>query len=191
MYESGYNKLFWGIIFIIFNINIGPINIMPNFIGYLFILSGINILIHQNEYYERAKVPAVILAITTIRDLINFSDNNILSPKLQGINLWLSLLGAVETLLHLYIIYVICKGIYQLAEERGFDFLRDSASGRYYSYIFISTIILFYTPFSLNMQQEGNIFLIIFAILNIISMLSIAGLFRKSRLYLGEGEEGY
>lgn len=39
--ERGYEKIFWGLLISIFDINLGPINILPDFIGYFILGSGI------------------------------------------------------------------------------------------------------------------------------------------------------
>jgi hypothetical protein len=188
MYESGYNKLFWGMIFIIFNINIGIINLLPNFIGYILIFSGLGILSEQHDIYGKGKTPAVILTIITVKDIVNMGNINFLNGQYQINNLWFSAAGVVEKLLSLYLIFIICKGIYLLAEEGGFTELRDSAKGRFTFYFGISVFFLFYSPFAMNLPRNTNMLMAIFVIINIIAALYIAGLFRKSGTQLGGGE---
>lgn len=53
MYD-GYNKIFWGALITSFNINLGPINILPNFIGFILIVSGLNTLYGRSSF-ERYK----------------------------------------------------------------------------------------------------------------------------------------
>lgn len=186
MYESAYNKLFWGMIFIIFNINLGSINIMPNCIGYLLIISGLNILAKQHSIFEKGKTPAVILAIITIKDIINLGTVDLLKGGLPMDNLWYIAIGAFENLLGIYLVYILCKGIYFLAEDRGITELRDSAKGRFSFYLVMEVILLFYTPFSMNLSRNISLYIIIFVIMHLIGALFIAGLFRKSRIQLGE-----
>lgn len=47
---NGYNKMFWGVLITSFNINLGPINILPNFIGFLLIVSGLNTLYQESSF---------------------------------------------------------------------------------------------------------------------------------------------
>ena len=67
MYQ-GYNRVFWGILFITFHINLGPIRILPAFVGYLFISSGINILYENTKIaqFKNSQILAVVLAIKSI-----------------------------------------------------------------------------------------------------------------------------
>lgn len=186
MYESAYNKLFWGMMFIIFNINLGSINIMPNCIGYLLIISGLNILANQHSIFEKGKTPAVILAIITIKDIINFGTVDLLKGGFPMDNLWYTAIGVVENLLGIYVVYILCRGIYLLSEDRGMTELRDSAKSRFSFYLIMEMILLFYTPFSMNFSRNISVYMIIFVLMHIIGALFIAGLFRKSRIELGE-----
>jgi hypothetical protein len=186
MYESGYNKLFWGMIFVIFNINIGIINLLPNFIGYILIFSGLSILSAQHSIYEKGKTPAVILTIITAKDIVNLGNANILSGQYPMDNLWFSAIGMVESLINLYLIFIICKGIYLLAEGRGLTELRNSAKERFLFYLGISVVYHLFNAFSMNLPRDTIMAIILVAIINIIALLYIAGLFRKSRTQLGE-----
>ena len=49
MYD-GYNKIFWGSMITSFNINLGPINILPNFLGFILIVSGLNMLYRESSF---------------------------------------------------------------------------------------------------------------------------------------------
>lgn len=188
MYESGYNKLAWGMMFIIFNINLGPINILPNFIGYLLILSGFTILSEQHVIFGKGKTASGVLALITVKDIVNFGTFNLLQGSLPSGNLWLFALGAIEQLLNLYVIYIMCKGIYMVAEERGHEDMMNSTRARFRFYLFIETVILFFTPFLLNLSNDKRMLMLAFALVGVISALFIMGLCRMARSKLGEGK---
>lgn len=189
MYEPAYNKLFWGMMFIVFNINLGPINIMPNFIGYMLILSGLNILANQQSQFEKGKTPAFILILLSIMDIVNIEGADILNVGLSINNLaaiFITAIGVVENLICIYLIYILCKGIYLLSEERGIVELKESARVRFNYYLITAVILLFFTPFTLNLSRDIRIYILIAVTLNSIGQLFIAGLFRKSKYQLGE-----
>jgi len=71
MYAKGYKRLFWGILIISFNINLGFINKLPDFLGYIFIYSALGILSSQHKLYEKGKLPAIILIFLTLKDIWN------------------------------------------------------------------------------------------------------------------------
>ena len=56
MYK-GFNKIFWGYLFLTFKINLGPIPILPAFVSWIIIFNGINIILSEkdNENFRRAK----------------------------------------------------------------------------------------------------------------------------------------
>ncbi|WML32862.1 hypothetical protein [Clostridium sp. OS1-26] len=184
MYASSYNKLFWAMIFIIFDINLGSINILPNFIGYILIYSALNELQLQHKIYEKGKIPSIILTILTVKDIIHVSNDNLLSGQFAPPNFWLMALSSVILIINIYLIYIICKGIYLLCLERGLQELKDSAKNRWIAFLSVSIISIFYIPFSLNLSLQFKSAMIIFAFINIIAELSIAFLFRKSTILL-------
>lgn len=47
--ENGYQKIFWGVFLATFNITIGSIKIVPAFVGWLVVLSGVNRLIENYQ----------------------------------------------------------------------------------------------------------------------------------------------
>lgn len=186
MYESGYNKLFWGMIFVIFNINSGAINYLPNFIGYILIISGLNILLNQHDIYKKAIIPTAILIILTLKDIANLGSLYTNNGQFEIENLWIYAVGAIETILDLYVIYTICKGIYLLSEQRDITELKNSAKERFIFYLVMQVIYLFYVPFSINLKRGMNTFMVLAAVINAFAALLIAGLFRKSRILLRE-----
>ena len=184
MYASSYNKLFWAMIFITFDINLGPINILPNCVGYMLIYSALNKLQLQHKIYEKGKVPSIILTILTIKDIIHVNNNNLLSGQFMPPNFWLMALDSVVCIINVYLIYVLCKGVYLLCLERGLQELEDSTITGWKAFLFVSIVYIFYIPFSLNLGLEYKIVIIVFVFINVIAELSIAFLFKKSRVQL-------
>ena len=54
MYE-GLSKILWGIFIATFNINLGPIKILPAFVGFMVIASGINTIYNEHHIDEFKK----------------------------------------------------------------------------------------------------------------------------------------
>lgn len=186
MYALGYNKLFWGMIFIIFNINLGAINILPNFIGYILIYSGLDVLQEQHEIYKRGKIPAIILVALTFKDVVHTDKTDLLSSGFQGLNISTMLIGSIVTIINIYLIYIICKGIYYISENRGLDVFKKRAETAWKNYFVAAVLMIFYTPFSLNISYDFNIIMVILSIIQVVAMISIAMLFRNSKVELRE-----
>lgn len=184
MYESGYNKIFIGMLLIIFDINLGFINILPDFIGYMFIYAGLSILTPQNKFFEKGKMPALILVLLTIKSIIHYPNNNILLGKIHDVRLIPMIIEATVAVINLYLIYIISKGIYELCKERGLGEYEKSIESRFKFYFIVSLITIFYIPFSINLPSDFRMFMIVVLIIRLFAVLFIAGAFRKGKMYL-------
>ena len=73
--EQSYKKIFWGFLITIFDINLGPVNILPDFLGFLIISSGLMELItaFENINFKTAKRTANFLAFYSIAVFVLFS----------------------------------------------------------------------------------------------------------------------
>lgn len=189
MYGSEYNKLFWGMMFIIFDINLGTINILPNFIGYILIYAGLNSLEKQHEFYKKGKTPAIILIILTLKDIVHNEKNNLLSSEYQSANFLLMIAGTIVIIINIYLIYTICKGIYYISIQKKLDEFKSMAETRWKNYFISAMLMLFYIPFSLNLSFDFNIIMVVLSIIQTVTMISIAILFRKARVELGESSD--
>ena len=105
--RDGYKKIFWGIFFATFHINLGPIEILPNFIGMLIICSGIKEILKDYKYdsFEKAlkyiSIQSLISFITFILPFIglaNLFENIVLSIIWFNIGSILEILGIVKLL---------------------------------------------------------------------------------------------
>jgi hypothetical protein len=70
--RRGYNRIFWGLVFSIFHINLGVLQILPAFVCWLIIAHGVSLL--NNEYdtynFDRAHLFAIItFGVSLIGDI--------------------------------------------------------------------------------------------------------------------------
>lgn len=185
IYYSGYNRLFWGMVFILFHINIGYITILPNFIAYLFIYSGLNILSSQHEAYKKLKLIVIILILLSLKDIFYNSSTNFLSTQFYALSLS-SLIDLISGILNIYLIYTILNTIHELCEARALYKTIDNVVDSFNFYFITSLIILFFIPFSLNLTRDLKLLIIIPGIFKFIASVIIAGIFRRCRLLLKE-----
>lgn len=188
MYEAGYNKLFLGMIFIIFDIRFGEINILPDFIGYFLIYAGVISLQQQHEFYKKAKVPLIILLSMSLIKVIGYFIPSYIVNSKENINIFSLLLGSFTSLVTVYLIYILCRGIYLLAVSRGEEELKTNAEHRFKYYSITLIALVLYLPFSINLSQDMSIIGEAIILINIIFTLPIAGLFRKAMNVLGDGK---
>ncbi len=103
MFE-GFRILFWGIFLITFHINLGPIAILPVFVGYMIVSKGIDHLQSgfTSPYYQRARIVSMLL---TIFGVISFL--LIWAPKQPT---FMSYYPLIFSVLELCLVYYILEG---------------------------------------------------------------------------------
>lgn len=73
--KDGYRKIFWGVFIATFSINLGVVKILPAFVGWMVVASGVRVLVDKGESadYGTAKtISYILVAITLVGGLLNF-----------------------------------------------------------------------------------------------------------------------
>lgn len=73
--RDGYRKIFWGVFIATFNITLGMVKILPAFVGWMVVASGIRLLNDKREsvnYGTTKTISHVLVAITLVGGLLNF-----------------------------------------------------------------------------------------------------------------------
>lgn len=186
MYSSAYNKLFWGTLFILLKINIGPFDILPDFVGYLILYAGICELTVQNGYFAKGKRPALVLAVVSLKDAVNLTNTNLLAGAFPITNSWLSLLELASMVINIYMIYILCNGIGLVAREREVVPLQYAAEDRLKIFFVVSVANAACFPFAINLSRDWLILYLLLSVVNFIALVLVAALFRKARAQLGD-----
>ncbi|MBR0599155.1 hypothetical protein [Sinanaerobacter chloroacetimidivorans] len=175
MFE-GYRIIFWGIFITTFHINIGPLQILPNFLGYFLIFMGIKSLMEEftSEDLIKAKTTALLLGIYSliagVLDLV-LSDS-------RGAFLPVVLLPVVAAMLELFLFYYLFRGSAVFLKESGQGELADScvAKTRGYLLLFILLTNLEIVGLTFQLQSLLTVFAIAMICLRIWLMATISGL---------------
>lgn len=108
-----FNQLFWGFVFQ-FDFRINRFDLLPDFIGYLFFLSGLTKLAARSVHFAVAKrrvLPLLVLSLPSIYEI-----------RLQdGFSLWTIaavIFFLVTLVLDLSMVFGICRGIEELASRQ-------------------------------------------------------------------------
>ncbi len=141
----------WGIVLIFFNINIGPFDILPNFLGYILVSSGLSGLSEVNIIYKKGIIPSSVLAITSF--ILIFFPINAEVQNISPSNSWMLATSSIFLILNLVIFYSICKGIYLESQKIINDDLMTTAKMRWNYMFYFACISLFITPFTLTKNQ--------------------------------------
>lgn len=111
------NSLFIGFLFIFlnFNINLGQatIGLIPAFIGFIFLLKGINELSSESPHFQKAKPLSIFMVLYSaflyILDILAITNTQILLTIFLGI---------INMITSLYICYIIISGVKDIEETR-------------------------------------------------------------------------
>ncbi len=175
MYE-GLNKIFWGIFLATFNINLGPIKILPAFVGFMILSSGIN-TIHKEQKTEEFKkaldFSRILIVIALFGGLIDFFTQGTYQYSLI-LQIWPIVLMIVELLMFYNFFLGISKYFDSIGNLEVSD--RVIASSRMYMIIFISSIAFLSFVLLYNLGGLNTLLAIIFIILRISLMVMISGL---------------
>lgn len=71
---EAYRKIFWGIFILTFHINLGPLQILPNFVGYFLMVSATTMLFdrHGISSFRNAKHMAAVLGVLSLLENLYF-----------------------------------------------------------------------------------------------------------------------
>jgi hypothetical protein len=71
MRREGFISIFWGLLFIVVDIRIGPIDfILPDFVGYILIFKGLTSLASEHRDFRKAKALAGVMIFVSLPSLI-------------------------------------------------------------------------------------------------------------------------
>lgn len=185
MFRHGYHKMMWGLILILIDIRIMGLDIMPDFIGYIMIVSGLGILADQNDFYTKAKPYALILFFLSFFDLFELN-RNFLGDFITPTSLVFMAIGSIGTILKLFMYYNICQGIMELSGQQGLNQLKESTFYRWRGYFIFSLLSSILTPFTINFYQGILTSVLVFAYIALfIAELFMISLIKNSRDSVG------
>lgn len=168
----GFVNLFWGFIFL-FDFRLGGFDILPDFIGYIFIYSGLIRLTNINERFKTVKSISLLLVFLSIPEIYQISTTDLLG-YFTGI--LLAAISLITTLLQIVLVYNICQGIIEMANERGNFQLSSKAKNRWLLYLVVNITIIAGTALPL-------ILVVLFwplIILSFISYILMLGLLKQA-----------
>ena len=102
---TGLSRAAWGCFFLYFNLNLGPVNLLPNFVGYLLILSAIRLLEQEQRDLRLLRPLGVFLALYTAAN----AAVTLLGGEIKGS--LLTLLVQVAQLYFLFQLFTDCAAI--------------------------------------------------------------------------------
>src|SRR5688500_17953095 len=95
----GFKRIFWGLLFVVFDIRISSVDlILPDFVGYIFIVSGLSFLVPHHQWFRTARVLAIIMIFVSLATIVEVAVDAKQAPRLK--REWISTLtGELSSLL--------------------------------------------------------------------------------------------
>jgi len=172
--DMGFDKLFWGFIFL-FDFRIGGLDVLPDFVGYILFYQGLSILEERNKYFGKAKGFAFPLIFISILDVYQITE------PMNGVDgdafgLFGVIVGLGLLIISMLLVYNICFGIAE--EARGIEDyeLERKALNRWKLYLAINILFIvgIILPFLLA------ILFIVILVASITSYLLMLGLMKSA-----------
>jgi len=146
MYK-GYTKIFWGILIATFNIKLGMIKILPAFIGFMIISSGISSLYSNThiESFKKAKMFSnIIVVVTIIGEFIGLLSNEEMNLFIFN-GVWIVFYSVMEILMF----FKLFEGSIEYFNINNHGNLAQKNTKTMRSYIIISVINVIFLNFAL------------------------------------------
>lgn len=161
--SEGYNKIFWGFIFITFHINLGSIQVLPNFIGYLIIYFALEKISEEYDmkvFKESAKYCSVLIVMSFLSLLMGFASNIELINNTVFNIIWMNIFNIVE----LIMIYKLLCGSSEILKIKN-NSLSDSYSNKTGIYVILASIVTVANTINNIFVSEGlNVCVVILAL---------------------------
>lgn len=184
MFSMAYRRIFQGLLLVLLDFRIQYFDILPDFLGYILIFRALGTLAEQHSYFSKAKPYALVLIFLSLTSIFEVPQTNLLEHSISTQELGWLLLAQGIMILDVVVLYWICQGIGELAKERSLDELREKARFRWQFYFAVTSVLLVYTPFALNLDPSWNMLMIPLVILMFWAMLLVLGLVRTAEVEL-------
>ncbi|MGY0373954.1 hypothetical protein [Clostridium sp. JNZ J1-5] len=180
MTSSGFRKLFWGFLFILIDIPIMKIDILPDTIGYIFFLLGFKALAKNSSFFIKGKNVSIIMTILSIlimyQQIMNSNKFSLIHFELlEKLTIPIS---CIALILEIYMIYNLFMGIKEMCEQKENSQLYEETEDIWVKYIYL-TIGFACSIFVILIPVVGIIFLVALAIASIILFFKIMKLMKR------------
>ncbi|WP_094546045.1 hypothetical protein [Petroclostridium xylanilyticum] len=177
----GFNRIFWGLI-IIFIYGILRV-VWFNVIGYSMIYFGLCKLAYRDNHFKLARNLTFYIFILSVCS--NIYQLFIIK---NGTNLWIvfdNLLIVMSMVIYAFIIYNICKGVFNIAWQQGHVEFCKVINNRYKLFLISHVLYMFFVISTMTMSDSAKVqflplFIVIVFIGNIISTVLLIGLMHQA-----------
>ncbi|WP_096272486.1 hypothetical protein [Paucisalibacillus globulus] len=148
--SSAFRKIFWGFLFVLIEINLEFIDILPDPIGYILIFTGISYLANRFPAGNKAKAWAFALIFLSIPDVFisNMEINTL--HRFSGWSIYQTALGVLRLILIFYLFHLMLAISEKSTNQELYNWTKK------FSKIYITIMLLSYlfTPIGINLNEE-------------------------------------
>ncbi|MBS4197287.1 hypothetical protein [Lederbergia citri] len=157
---KAFTKIFWGFMIVFLDLKINQFDLLPDFIGYFIVVSGLIDLSTFSFYFKRANIYAIFLGLASIPTYF-IGEINILGGFIPSTSTILILATlSIMTLIHLALIYYLLIGSIELANQHKKESLAYTTKNNLKIYIIVVLGVAVLTPFALNISETAALTLI-------------------------------
>ncbi|MFF2091447.1 hypothetical protein [Paenibacillus sp. NPDC058174] len=180
--SRAFYRMSWGLLLTILDIRFGFFDILPDFIGYCMIWSGIRSLENYYSDYRKAKPFAILLAVASLSEILPLWPGS--SIQLTTNEIVFSLpsliyLGAVLLAL-LLMLNSFLSALHKHALQEGKRELAYSVRARRRFFTFVSAAALIVLPFSMNATSDVLLTMIPIMLLGTLALTIVFFTLRKA-----------
>ncbi|WP_096200703.1 hypothetical protein [Bacillus sp. FJAT-45350] len=161
MYRKGYHRLFWGLLLVFLSFRLNGLDILPDFIGYMMVVSSLGLLVSQNEIFGKARPFAYILVFISIFSIYEAQGGAVEGVTVTVASTFILVVYTIENVLKLFMVYYIIKAIYEMAKGNGLHELLTRTTFTWNIYLVVNVILLLIQPFLISVQMHLAAFLVI------------------------------
>lgn len=190
--NKGFRHIFWGLLFLLIDIRIELFDIIPDFIGYIFIVNGLSTLSLSEERFAKVRPFAIALIFLSIPSLLGVWEVDLME---NHISIFAMLFQLITGIIQLLMMYFIFDATFHLATKYDDETWAEATKSRWKIYMVIHILILTMNGFMFNVAFEVLqvifIVLVIAAlIVDIVIIVFMKGTERRSEKWDGniEGE---
>ncbi|QRG66048.1 hypothetical protein [Brevibacillus choshinensis] len=177
---TGLSKIFWGLLLVFVDIRLNQFDIIPDLIGYIIAYAGFSQLSSSHSHFANAKFATIPLLLFSILELFQFpASYQVSTTGAASMSGPIILVSLLSTVLSLYMIYHLCKGLGYVAREAGAPELAEKSENRWKYYLWL-TLSMFAMPLFAVIGSPVILFLIIpFVIMGLLVYAMLLMLIRE------------
>jgi len=177
MYERAFKRIFWGLLFILFDFRIGGFDLAPNIIGHIFLMQGLVYLEEENEFFMKV---LNINKIMLVLSLFSIYEPSIDNTNVNPIAIVLLVMGIVSLLGKILLMHRFFMGAKEMTTKYNNLHMAYEAGERWVIFlqVEIATLVSFLAAY---IPTFGTILIIFIAIVNIYSNIKILKFVNKCK----------